>query len=55
MEKKEAGRGAVQRVSLRRWWKLGFSFFFKAVLIILNVISIISIAMRPLRFIRMAS
>lgn len=54
-EKKEAGRGAVQRVALRRWWKLGFSFFSQAVLIILNVISMISIAMRPFRFIRVAS
>lgn len=53
--KKEAGREEGQRASLRKWWKLGFSFFCKAVLIILNVISIIFIAMRPLRFVRMAS
>ena len=53
--KKEAGEEAVQRVSLRRWWKLGFSFLCKVVLIILNVISMISIAMRFLRLRRMAS
>lgn len=53
--KKEAGEEAVQRASLRRWWKLGFSFLCKVVLIILNVISMISIAMRFLRLRRMAS
>lgn len=44
--KEKAGKEAVQRASLRRWWKPGFSFLCKAVLIILNVISIIFIAMR---------
>lgn len=53
--KKESGRKAVQRASLRRWWKPGFSFLCKAVLIILNVIFIIFMAMRPLRFRRMDS
>lgn len=53
--KDEAGKEAVQRASLRRWWKLGFSFLCKAVLIILNVISMIFIAMRFLRLRRMAS
>lgn len=53
--KDEAGKEAVQRASLRGWWKLGFSFLCKAVLIILNVISMIFIAMRFLRLRRMAS
>lgn len=53
--KKESGRKAVQRACLRRRWKLGFSFLCKAVLITVNVIFIIFIAMRPLRFRRMDS
>lgn len=31
--KQEAGKEAVQRASFRRWWKPGFSFLNKAVLI----------------------
>ena len=53
--KKEVGKEAVQRASFGRWWKPGFSFLCKAVLIILNVISMIFIDMRFLRFRRMAS
>lgn len=52
--RKGAGRDAVQRAS-EKVVEAGVLFLCKAVLIILNVISILSVAMKPFRCIRMAS